>query len=76
MAARSEVEWDRSEPWPELHEEIDRLPERYRLPVVLCYLEGLTHGQAAHRLGWPVGTVESRLARLETGCGSAWPGVA
>jgi len=63
MAARSEGEWDRSERWPELHEEIDRLPERYRLPVVLCYLEGLTHGQAALRLGWPVGTVESRLAR-------------
>jgi len=63
MAARSEGDSDRSEHWPELHDEIDRLPERYRLPVVLCYLEGLTHGQAAHRLRWPVGTVESRLAR-------------
>jgi RNA polymerase sigma factor (sigma-70 family) len=43
--------------------EVDRLPERYRLAVVLCYLEGLTHEQAAARLGWPVGTVRSRLAR-------------
>ena len=33
------------------------------MPVVLCYLEGLTHDQAAHQLGWPLGTVESRLAR-------------
>ncbi len=46
-----------------LHEEIDRLPERYRVPVVLCDLQGLTHERAARHLGWPVGTVKSRLAR-------------
>ena len=46
-----------------LHEEIDRLPERCRVPVVLCDLQGLTHEQAARHLGWPVGTVKSRLAR-------------
>ncbi len=46
-----------------LHEEVGRLPEKYRRAVVLCYLEGLTHDQAADRLGWPVGTVRSRLAR-------------
>ncbi len=63
MAARSESERPRTDPCPELHEEINRLPERYRLPLVLCYLEGLTHDQAAHKLGWPLGTVESRLAR-------------
>jgi RNA polymerase sigma factor (sigma-70 family) len=48
---------------PILHEEIDRLPERYRAPIVLCYLEGMTHEQAAGHLRWPVGTVGSRLAR-------------
>jgi RNA polymerase sigma factor (sigma-70 family) len=47
---------------PLLHQEIDRLPERYRAAVVLCYLEDLTHEQAAERLGCPVGTVRSRLA--------------
>ena len=45
------------------HEELARLPEPFRSAVVLCPVEGLTHEQAARRLGWPVGTVESRLAR-------------
>ena len=46
-----------------LHEEVGRLPERYRAAVVLCLLEGLTPEQAARQLGWPAGTVHSRLAR-------------
>ncbi len=46
-----------------LHEEVDRLPDRYRTPVVLCYFEGLTHEQAAGQLGWPVGTVRTRLSK-------------
>ncbi len=46
-----------------LHEEIDRLPEPCRVPVVLCDLEGLTHEQAARHLSWAVGTVKSRLTR-------------
>jgi RNA polymerase sigma factor (sigma-70 family) len=54
---------DPPEPWPELHSEIARLPEKYRIPIVLCYLEGLTHDQAAQKLSWPVGTLKTRLAR-------------
>ncbi len=46
-----------------LHEEIDRLPVVFRLPVVLCYFEGLTLDQAALRLRCPAGTIHSRLAR-------------
>lgn len=51
------------ESWPDLHEEIGRLPQRYREPVVLCYLEGLSTETAALRLGCPHGTVLSRLSR-------------
>ncbi len=51
------------EPWSILHEEIDRLPERYRLPVVLCHLEGQSHELAAKTLRLPVGTLKSRLHR-------------
>ncbi|WP_406693823.1 sigma-70 family RNA polymerase sigma factor [Singulisphaera sp. Ch08] len=46
-----------------LHEEIDRLPERFRLPIVLCDLEGHTCEEAARRMGRPVGTVKSWRSR-------------
>jgi RNA polymerase sigma factor (sigma-70 family) len=46
-----------------LHDELCHLPERLRAPIVLCYLEGMTHDQAARELRCPVGTVRSRLAR-------------
>lgn len=45
-----------------LAEEIARLPEKYRLAVQLCYIAGLTTAEAARRLGWPKGTVLTRLA--------------
>ncbi len=51
------------ERWTWLHEEVHKLPEKYRAPIVLCYLEGLTHEEAADRLRWPVGTVKGRLSR-------------
>ncbi|HEY3967374.1 MAG TPA: sigma-70 family RNA polymerase sigma factor [Planctomycetaceae bacterium] len=46
-----------------LDDEISRLPESLRLPVVLCYLQGLTNREAGDRLGCPEGTIVSRLAR-------------
>lgn len=53
----------RPEEWAELHEEIARLPGRYREPVVLCYFEGLTSEEVAGRLGCAQGTILSRLCR-------------
>ena len=46
-----------------LHEEIGRLPGNLRLPIVLCYIEGLTHEEAARRVQCPVGTIRSRMAK-------------
>ena len=48
---------------PMLREEVGRLPVKFRTPVMLCYLEGLTQEEVARRLGWPIGTVRSRVAR-------------
>jgi RNA polymerase sigma factor (sigma-70 family) len=48
---------------PLVHEEVGRLPDKYRSAVVLCYLEGKTNEEAALQLRWPVGSVKSRLSR-------------
>jgi RNA polymerase sigma factor (sigma-70 family) len=63
LASPVESDPDRSEVCGLLQDEVARLPEKYRAPIVLCYLEGLTHEEAAEALRWPVGTVKGRLSR-------------
>jgi RNA polymerase sigma factor (sigma-70 family) len=48
---------------PLLDQELDRLPDKYRVAVILCDLEGKTHREAARQLDWPVGTLSTRLLR-------------
>ena len=66
VAERTSVESVDQEPLDDLgailHEEIGRLSPVYRAAVVVCYLEGRTHHEAAAVLGWPVGSVRGRLA--------------
>ena len=55
-----------------VHEEVDRLPQYYRLPVVLCDLEGQSYETASRSLGCPIGTVKSRLCAAGSDCAAAW----
>ena len=46
-----------------LHEQLEKLPGRYKWPLVLCYLQGKTHDEAAADLGWTVTVFRGRLER-------------
>lgn len=63
MAAESDTAEIDPQLRPILHEELNRLSDKYRAPLVLCYLQGKTHEEAAKQLACPIGTIKGRLAR-------------
>lgn len=68
QCSRPAVSLPSDEPtWREVQERIDaelvRLPETYRLPILLCYVQGLTCDEAARQLGWSAGALRGRLWR-------------
>ena len=56
-------QWTSHELRQVLDEELDQLPEKYRLPLILCGLQGKTHHQAAREMGCPRRSLSSRLGR-------------
>ncbi len=66
MPCEPAAEPSSDQPWreflPVLDEELQRLPDKYRRPVILCYLQGKTHRQAAEELKWPIGSISRRMA--------------
>ena len=62
MKARTDGETGRQDGWPELHDEINRLPQRYP-PIVLCHFEGMSNEQAAAHLDLPMCMFQRRLAQ-------------
>jgi RNA polymerase sigma factor (sigma-70 family) len=63
IPAVQECQHDRAEVVALVHEEIERLPDRYRAPIVLCDVQGHSCEAAARILGRPIGTIGSRLSR-------------
>jgi RNA polymerase sigma factor (sigma-70 family) len=61
VAAREAI--SQPDVYPLIDEELARLPEKFRLPILLCGLRELTTHEAATELGWPIGTLASRLSR-------------
>ncbi len=64
-AIEAVIDMTHDDRWPEIYDEIDRLPATYRLPVVLCVLEGRSRAEAAAQLGWTESSVRGRLGRAK-----------
>jgi RNA polymerase sigma factor (sigma-70 family) len=60
-ASESFVDLERQELRQALSEELERLPEKYRLPLILCYFDGRTHAEAARAISVPRGSIAKRI---------------
>src|SRR5262249_35622519 len=60
LETRDDVSW--REIRALLDEELGRLPEHYRAPLLLCYLEGKTQEEATRQLGWTAAAMRGRLS--------------
>jgi RNA polymerase sigma factor (sigma-70 family) len=58
----SAADLEQQEAHQALREELDRLPEKYRAPLVLCYFDGQTHDEAARTIGLPRGSMAKRIS--------------
>jgi RNA polymerase sigma factor (sigma-70 family) len=63
VSDRAAEQVNRQELWSLVDAELNQLPDKYRSPLLLCYLEGKTNEEAARELGWPAGSISYRLAR-------------
>ncbi len=67
VASMPRAEPNRDDTWRELQtvldEEMAHIPEKYRAPLILCYLEGKTNEEAARLLHWPPGSMSRRISR-------------
>jgi RNA polymerase sigma factor (sigma-70 family) len=59
---------------PVLDRELSRLPDKWRLPLILCYLEGRTQDEAASQLGWSKSTLRRRLEKARDVLGARLKG--
>jgi RNA polymerase sigma factor (sigma-70 family) len=61
-ASHGPAEIEKQEVLEALKEELQRLPEKYRVPLLLCYFDGRTHAEAARTIGLPRGSMAKRIA--------------
>jgi RNA polymerase sigma factor (sigma-70 family) len=61
LETASPAQWEELRPL--LDQELSRLPAKYRMPIILRYLQGKTNEEAAREMGCPAGTLSWRLSR-------------